>query len=285
MEHLPRRVPAGDINLVDYLVPMLQEFVGDVPIIGDLIEILSGVEDGNLNDVGTWVNDLTSGLGTVQQMVNQIADIINGLVVTPINNAVQGVKDWFADLLGFRSTTTTNVATAQSSADTAYSNANAAYTLALTADQAAGDAVDTAEEAANQAAAAVETADIAYDNASYWEAECVVSSADVLLGVNELLIGLCQNVPTGKTRKITDIHIALQSQPGGMVLQTKKWNAAGTSNSVIHTATLSANQTRASYSNLNIDVTDKERVFWNVSTITGSVSPTVLQVAVFGAIL
>lgn len=285
MEHLPRRVPAGDIDLLDYLVPILQDFVGEVPIVGDLIEILSGVEDGNLDDVGTWVNNLTSGLGNVQQMVNQIADIINGLVVTPINAAVQGVKDWFAGLLGFRSTTTTNVATAQSSADTAYSNANAAYALAQTAEQDAADAVDAAEAAANQAADAQETADVAYANASYWEAECVVSSADVLLGVNELLIGLCQNVPTGKTRKITDIHIALNSQPGGMVLQTKKWNAAGTSSTVVHTATLTANQTRRSYNLLDIAVADKERIFWNVSSITGSVSPSVLQVAVFGVIL
>lgn len=39
----------------------------------------------------------------VQATVNQITDIFNGLVVTPINNAVQGVKDWFANLVGWKS--------------------------------------------------------------------------------------------------------------------------------------------------------------------------------------
>ncbi len=146
-------------------------------------------------------------------------------------------------------------------------------------------AVSAAEAAANDAAAADQKADIALGLSSYWEAECVVASAEVLLGVNELLIGLCQNVPDDRVRSITDLHIALVDQPGGMQVQTKKWNAAGTSNSVVHTATLGANVTRINYNNLDIDVADKERVYWNVTSITGSVAPNVLQCLVFGVIL
>ncbi|QDP45188.1 minor tail protein [Gordonia phage Mayweather] len=168
--------------------------------------------------------------------------------------------------------------------DTRY-GINQSIAVATAANENAGSAVDLAEEAANAAAAAEEKADIAYGLSSYWESECVVSSAEVVLGVNELLIGLCQNVPTDRIRKITDLHIALQSQPGGMVLETKKWNAAGTSNSVVHTATLGPNVTRISYNNLDISVLDKERVFWNVSSITGTVAPNVLQCLVFGVIL
>ncbi|MCM6778019.1 hypothetical protein NDR87_31010 [Nocardia sp. CDC159] len=160
-----------------------------------------------------------------------------------------------------------------------------AYAAVEIAQGSADQAVTTAQAAANSAAAAVETADIAYDNASYWESECVVASAAVLLGVNELLIGLAQNVPTGRTRKITDLHIALLSQPNGMVIETKKFNSTGTSSSVVHTASLGANVTRINYQNLNINVADKERIFWNVASITGSTAPTALQILVFGVIL
>ncbi|WP_054246372.1 DUF7257 domain-containing protein [Rhodococcus opacus] len=72
MEHLPRRVPAGDLELLDYLVPILQDFVGDVPIIGDLLEILSGVEDGTLDDVGSWVNNLIANLTGLGKNTNRI---------------------------------------------------------------------------------------------------------------------------------------------------------------------------------------------------------------------
>lgn len=43
-----------------------------IPIIGDLMEIISGVEDGNLNDVGTWVNNLLSNLGGLGRNTNRI---------------------------------------------------------------------------------------------------------------------------------------------------------------------------------------------------------------------
>jgi hypothetical protein len=212
VEHLPRRVPAGDINLLDYLVPILQEFVGDVPIIGDLIEILSGVEDGNLDDVGTWVNNLTSGLGDVQLMANQIADILRGLVVTPINAAIAGVKDWFNDLVGFRES---------------------------------------------------------IEPAGYWDLEALVASADVALGVNELLVGMHLH----QNRTITGIHYALAANTGTLTVQTRLDGA------VIHTATINSGEARKSYT-VNVAASDKQRVSWNVTGSTGVA--TVLSVAVTG---
>lgn len=50
---------------------MLQEFVGDVPILGDLIEILSGVEDGTVDDVGSWVNNLVANLTGLGKNTNR----------------------------------------------------------------------------------------------------------------------------------------------------------------------------------------------------------------------
>jgi hypothetical protein len=159
------------------------------------------------------------------------------------------------------------------------------YALVLEAHGIADQAVTTAQAAANDAAAAVETADIAYDNASFWSNEFVVSSAAVVLGVNELLLGPVLTVPDGLSAVITDIHFAFLTQPAGIVIETKKWNAAGTSSSVIHTATLGANVTRINYNALGISILDKERVFCNVTSVTGSIAPVVMQMAVAGAIL
>ncbi|MGW5520010.1 hypothetical protein [Nocardia africana] len=159
------------------------------------------------------------------------------------------------------------------------------YTLIQTTQGSADQAVTTAQAAANTAAAASEKADIAYGLSSYWEAECVVASAAVVLGVNELLIGLCQNVPDDRARKITDLHFALLTQPAGITIETKKWNAAGTTSTVIHTAVLGANVTRINYNTLDLPMEDKERIFWNITSITGTTAPTVLQVLAFGVIL
>lgn len=106
-------------DLLDGLAAWAAKF----PIIGDLVEILTGKEDGDLNDLGTWILQLRAllsgeavanplpgleglGITSLFRMVQQIGDILGGLVVTPINSIVAGVKDWFAGLLGWQSTTT-----------------------------------------------------------------------------------------------------------------------------------------------------------------------------------
>lgn len=79
-------------------------------VAGDLYEVLTGIEDGDLNDLGSWIN---GQFDNVQQVVNQIIEIFNGLVVTPINSAIQGVKEWFNGLVGFRETVVDVVEEAQ----------------------------------------------------------------------------------------------------------------------------------------------------------------------------
>ncbi|WP_280301085.1 hypothetical protein [Nocardia neocaledoniensis] len=248
----------------------IYQMVQQIPIIGgligDVIEILTGVEDGDLNDLGSWVNGLGNFVNNfIAGALRMLADLLEWIpfVGDDLASVVDGIANGLTQTHG---------------------TATSAQTTAVAAQTTATTAVSTAQAAANDAAAAVETADIAYENASYWEAECVVSSAGVVLGINELFIGLCQNVPTGRARTITDLHIALLSQPAGIVIETKKWNAAGTSSSVIHTATLGANVTRISYNNLGLAVADKERIFWNVTSITGTVEPNVLQCLIFGVI-
>lgn len=161
-----------------------------------------------------------------------------------------------------------------------------AYTVAVSAKGSADQAVTEAQAAANSAATSEATAAALYQAATYWEVEFVVASAAVLLGVNELLIGPVQNVPLGLVRKITDIHVALLSQPNGMEFQLKKWNPDGTSNSVISTYQLTANQIRANWQ-IGVDgyeVVNRERLYINVTSVTGSDAPVAFQVLLFGVL-
>ena len=62
---------------------------------------------GMINDRTENISLFSLGANLVSQMVNQIADILSGLIVTPINDIIQGVKDWFSGL-GDQFTAATN---------------------------------------------------------------------------------------------------------------------------------------------------------------------------------
>lgn len=139
-----------------------------------------------------------------------------------------------------------------------------------------------AVSAANQAQEALVTADIAYENAQYWKDECVVSSAEVLLGRNELLIGVVMDVPTGRTRKITDMHFAFYQKPGSMVVETRAVTPAGVDRLLV-SHSIPSTVTRFNVNNLDINVFDKERVYWEVKS--SSAVANVMQIALVGVLL
>lgn len=58
--------------------------------------------------MGSLVDGPNVVIKLLQSAINQIIDIFNGLVVTPINTAVQGVADWFRDLVGWQDSTESN---------------------------------------------------------------------------------------------------------------------------------------------------------------------------------
>lgn len=153
---------------------------------------------------------------------------------------------------------------------------------AVAADEKAEIAMSAAEDAANEAANAGEKADIAYDNAHEWSIEFVCASAAVNLGRNELLLGPMLNVRGNRTAILTDVHIALLEQPGGITIDTRKWNASVTAFTVAHTGTLDPNVTLRSFSGLTVPVLDKERFFPNVAAVVGTTPPNVLQICVAG---
>lgn len=110
-------------NLVDDL--------GKFPILGDLAETLTGIEDGDLTDIGTLMIQLRTILSggnpgalipalagaNLGSTLTQIGQIFNQEVVTPINDTVQGIKDWFADLVGWKSVKADDITTADSTAN------------------------------------------------------------------------------------------------------------------------------------------------------------------------
>ncbi|MFE2994287.1 hypothetical protein ACFXG4_05055 [Nocardia sp. NPDC059246] len=147
---------------------------------------------------------------------------------------------------------------------------------------AADVALTQAQAAANDAANAVEKADIAYALATEWSLEFVAASAEVLLGANELLVGPMLNVRAGRLAIMTDVHIAFLEQHGGLTVETRKWNDMNTAYTVAHTGVIDPNVTRRNFSALTVNVLDEERFFPYITSITGTVPPTVLQICVAG---
>lgn len=64
-------------------------------------------------------------LPTLNTGFNQVTDIFNGLVVTPINSAIAGIIDWWNGLIGFRDTTASNQVNQQNFAISTLANNNA----------------------------------------------------------------------------------------------------------------------------------------------------------------
>ncbi|QDF15399.1 minor tail protein [Gordonia phage Mollymur] len=100
-------------ELFDSFLP-IQDFVKAV------VDTMSGDSGALGRFLGTWLDSIdwlnvenwafeVPGLDLLQRIVNQVMDILNGLIVTPINSAVAGIKDWFSDLLNWRTRTATDV--------------------------------------------------------------------------------------------------------------------------------------------------------------------------------
>lgn len=66
---------------------------------------------GDLFDIDALAAGAQNLANAAQSAINQIGEILMGAVVTPITTAVQRFKDWFAELLGFQSTTDIEIKT------------------------------------------------------------------------------------------------------------------------------------------------------------------------------
>lgn len=78
-----------------------------VPLLGDLAEALTGVEDGDLNDLGSWALGVRN---SIQEIIDKIANAVFGGLLS--GNPIEAVADAIGALLG-------GVRNAQSSANIA----------------------------------------------------------------------------------------------------------------------------------------------------------------------
>ncbi|WP_228536032.1 hypothetical protein [Nocardia sp. BSTN01] len=157
--------------------------------------------------------------------------------------------------------------------------------LATAAQQAAGTALSAAQAAVNTAANAGEKADIAYANANDWQLEFAHSSAEVTKGTGEVMVGPMLNVRDGQLSILTDIHVALLEQHGGLTFETRVWNMDKTAYRVAHTAVIDPNVTIRNFSALTVPIYDLERFWAYVLDIIGSAPPTVLQICAAGVFI
>ena len=75
---------------------MLRGDVRNEGLIGVVIGVIKDLTGIDLHDLFTTVDGwIQTGIDTLQRIVGQILDIFNGIVITPINAFIQGVKDWF----------------------------------------------------------------------------------------------------------------------------------------------------------------------------------------------
>lgn len=95
-----KRILAGPLSggLPAAIQDRIDDFNG---LLSDLLSNPAGVL-GTLPQ--TLVSGLTGALGDLQTTLNQIGDIFDGAVVTPINSIVGAVKDWFNTWFGGGST-------------------------------------------------------------------------------------------------------------------------------------------------------------------------------------
>ncbi len=76
-----RLYPAPDVHNV--LATGLVAQFGGIPVLGDLLEVLTGIEDGDYDDLGTWVGtllDAAAGIGIVIEIIEDVLSFVTGFI-------------------------------------------------------------------------------------------------------------------------------------------------------------------------------------------------------------
>lgn len=83
----------------------LREKLADIPILGDIIEAITGVEDGDLNDLGTFFLNVRTFLGSINFLdpdfnLSDAAEGFTNLIVKPFLDFFGNIVDGLNSLLG-----------------------------------------------------------------------------------------------------------------------------------------------------------------------------------------
>ncbi|NKS98767.1 hypothetical protein GS498_20280, partial [Rhodococcus hoagii] len=110
LDELIRSIVRAITGAVNGGLHNLEEWALSVPILGDIVAIIKKVITGEGDiELPPILQGASDFLHNVDRMLGQLIDVFNGLVVTPINDAIAGVIDCFAGLLGFRKNTSETV--------------------------------------------------------------------------------------------------------------------------------------------------------------------------------
>lgn len=190
-----------------------------------------------------FISGLTQALDGLGTIINQILDIFNGLVVTPINAAVAGMKDWVAGI---------------------GAQINNAASAAV---QAVVDGINGIGAFANSIAAAISEAvqavvrSIFGDGGTKWGQEVLVASGPVVTGPNDIPLGF--GMPF--SGKITDLAFYTSdnlatSGGSGATIEIRR------NGTTIYTATWPGGTNSRTISGLNLSVSKLDRItFWVTS--------------------
>ncbi|AOT24688.1 minor tail protein [Mycobacterium phage Stasia] len=94
------KMPLEALKYFQQLIPGASDddFVDVYTAVAKILDSLTDLPMALLR--GEWLEWLSSTYTVLSTEVRQILEILSGLVVTPINGAVQAVKDWYAALTG-----------------------------------------------------------------------------------------------------------------------------------------------------------------------------------------
>lgn len=76
---IPSPPPRGQQSLLDLFLPQLQTWVENIPILGDIIEAITGREDSDPNDIGSQINKLKSWVGGLFGFRTSIASRVSAI--------------------------------------------------------------------------------------------------------------------------------------------------------------------------------------------------------------
>lgn len=257
---------------------VIYEQIQQIPIIGgligDVIEILTGVEDGDLDDLGSWVNGLGNFVnGFIAAALHALADLlefvplVGGTLAEIIDNLADGMNSSHSTAVTAQSTANT----ANTTANTANTNASTALSTANTANTTASAASTAASNAASVAAAAQETADVAYAWGSYRKDEFAVTSSGLQSGNNETVLGVVFPVPPDSIIKLTRLIYSMKSNTGTVTVQLIRRQLNGTE-TVVHTTNIASAAITHPDNTIDYEIEDLDHYFCNITAISGVVT-------------
>lgn len=93
--------------------------LGKIAILGDIVEVLTGVEDGDLSDIGTWVASILNVTGVnniLADLFYALADAINNVIPGPPGDIAEDYINRIADGINTTESTASGAATAANAA-------------------------------------------------------------------------------------------------------------------------------------------------------------------------